>query len=165
MQLLPGQFVTAGHELATRLFEGLDVFERADLVVLPRDNLEQRPGIGNAFRQKVDQQRGRCDKRVDACRIVRRVGMVGEVLQAFAHAVVDLLAGLADLRLVEQPEPQVTRDVADNRVAHLRRDDQPRQYVADSAGRRGCDIVGGKPAPEQRGDHRDLVLHPLQREE
>ncbi len=42
MQLLPGQFVTAGDELATGLFEDLDVFERADLVVLARDNLEQR---------------------------------------------------------------------------------------------------------------------------
>ena len=37
VQLLSGQFVTAGDELATRLFEGLDVFERADLVVLTRD--------------------------------------------------------------------------------------------------------------------------------
>ena len=91
--------------------------------------------------------------------------MVGEVLQPFPHTVVDLLAGLADLRLVEQAEPQVTGDVADHRVAHLRRDDQPLEYLAHRTGRSGWDLVGGEPAPEQRGDHRDLVLHPLQREE
>ena len=40
VQLLSGQFVTAGDELATRLFEGVDVFERADFVVLTGDDLE-----------------------------------------------------------------------------------------------------------------------------
>src|ERR1700738_3156884 len=165
MQLLSGQFVTAGDELATGPFEGLHVFERADLVVLTGDHFEQWAGIGNALRQKVDQERRRCDKRVDARRIVRRVRIVGEVLQGFPHAVVNLLARLADLRFVEQAEPQVTSDVADNRVAHLRRNDQPLQYLAHRTGRSGWDIVGGRPAPKQRGDHWYLVLHALQREE
>src|ERR1700736_5253047 len=86
-------------------------------------------------------------------------------MQAFAHAVVDVLAGLADLRLVEQAEPQVTRDIADNRVAHLRCDDQPLLYLAHRTRRSGRNILGGEPAPKQRGDHRYLVLHALQREE
>ena len=40
VQLVSGQLVTAGDELATRLFDGLDVFERTDLVVLTRDYLD-----------------------------------------------------------------------------------------------------------------------------
>ena len=83
---------------------------------------------------------------VDACRIVRRVGIVGEVLQRFPHMVVDLLARLADLRLVEQAEPQVAGDVADHQVAHLRRDDQPLEYLAQRTGRSRWDFVGGEPA-------------------
>ena len=167
MQLPSGQFVTAGDELVTRSFEGLDVFERTDFVVLTRDDLKQCAGIGNALRQKIDQELWlrRCDKGVDACRVVRRVGIIGEVLHAFPHAVVDLLACVADLGLVEQAEPQVTRDIADNRVAHLCRNDQPVQYLAHRTGRSRRDIVGGEPAPKQRSDHRDLVLHPLQRQE
>ena len=55
MQLLSGQFVTADDELATRFFEGLDVFERADLIVPTRDYLKQRTGTGNSFCQQVDQ--------------------------------------------------------------------------------------------------------------
>ena len=62
---------------------------------------------------------GRGDEGLDALRVVGGVGVLGEVLQAAADAVVDLLAGLADLRLVEQPEAQVAGDVADDRVADL----------------------------------------------
>ena len=97
---------------------------------------------------------GRVDQFVDAGRVVRRVGMVGEILQTVAHAVVDLLAGLGDLRRVEQAEPQITGDVADHRVAHLRGDDQPVQYLADRTGRRGGNVVSAEPAPQQCADHR-----------
>ena len=163
--MLSGQLVTAGDELASRLFEGVDVFERADFVVLTRDDLEQWARIGNMLCQKVDQECRRGDERIDARRIVRRVRIVGEVLQGVPHAVVNLLACLADLRFVEQAESQVTRDVADDRVAHLRRNDQALQYLTDRTRRSGWEFGGGEPASEQRGDHGHLVLHALQREE
>src|SRR5262245_59053415 len=140
MQLLSGQFVTAGDELATRLFEDIDVFERTDFVVLTRDDLEQRTGTGNAFDQKVDQQLRGCDQGVDTGRIVRGARIVGEVLQAYPHGVIDLFARLADLRLIEQPEPQVTRDVTDDRIAHLSGNDQPVEYLAQATGS-GRDFV------------------------
>jgi hypothetical protein len=48
-----------------------------------------------------------------------------EILQAFSHAVVDVLTCLADLRLVEQAEPQVKRDVADHRTAAISLRERP----------------------------------------
>ncbi len=115
--------------------------------------------------QQVHQQLGGGDEGIHPGRVVRGVGMVGKVLQAVAHVVIDPLAGCTDLRLVEQAEPQVSRNVADDRVAQLRRHDEPLQYLLHRIGRGGGDILCGEPAPEQRGDHGHLVLHALQREE
>ena len=163
-QLLSGQFVTAGDELRTGLFDGLDVFEHADLVVLTGHHLQEGAGTGNAFGEKVDQQLRRCDQRVDAGRVVRRIGIFREVVQLAPHPVVDLLAGLADLRLVEHPKAEVPRDVADHRVPHLGGNDQPLQDFTRVTGNGRRDVLGGEPAPQQCGDHGHLVLHALQRQ-
>ena len=62
VQLFSCQFVVAGDEADRSCVEGLDVFERADLVVLTRDHLEQRAGIRNSLCQKVDQRFWSCDE-------------------------------------------------------------------------------------------------------
>ena len=68
-----------------------------------------REQIYDSVRESLQYLTDNPDKGIDAGRIVRRVGVVSEVLQAFPDALVNLLARLADLRLVEQAEPQVTQ--------------------------------------------------------
>ena len=145
--------------------EGLDVLEGANLVVLAGDHLEQRTWIGDSLCQKLDQRFRGGDQSGDTGRVVGCVGVFGEVLQAAANAVVDLLPCGTDLWFVEQSEAQVAGDVADDGVAGLGGTDEPFEYLGHGRGGIGLCRAVAEPVAEQGGDDRNLVLHALQGQE
>ena len=165
MQSFARELEVAGDEVLAVAVEGLDVFEGSDLVVLAGDHFEQGAGIGDPLCQQLDQRFRGGDERCDAGRVIGRVGVLGEVLQAATDAVVDLLACTADLRLVEQPEAQVASDVADDGVAGLGGTDEAFEDLGHGRGGFGLRRAVAEPVAEQGCDDRNLVLHALQSEE
>ena len=169
MQPVALEVEVTGYETAVDVLENADVFERVNLVVATRDDLEQRAAIAVAeadlSTQQVQERFGSGDEIGDSLVEICSVRLLLEVGEVAAYSVVDVFANLADARLVEEPEAKVAGDVADDGVADLRRDDESIENLVELLRRATGSLVADEPAFEKCCNDRDLGFHALQSQE
>ena len=169
MQPVALEVEVTGYETAVDVLENADVFERVNLVVATRDDLEQRAAIAVAeadlSTQQVQERFGSGDEIGDSLVEICSVRLLFEVGEVAAYSVVDVFANLADARLVEEPEAKVAGDVADDGVADLRRDDESIENLVELLRRATGSLVADEPAFEKCCNDRDLGFHALQSQE
>ena len=170
MQAYAPQVETPGDELPVCAQEGRHVLKGPDLVVAPREGFQQRlmtVAVGDhPGPEQVHDRLGQGGDRVEVLRPVRGLRVLSKVVQVLLDALIGLLTGTPDRRLLEELVPNRPREVAESGVADLRHLDQLVEHLSDRASALLGHLASiGQPMLQHGPHDRDMVCSPLLREE